>query len=122
LHVFVGFSQAPEFNATLDGPVSYTCLTSVAQAVAGSWESLAVFLGLKLFDENCRNVIQKRNPEDPFMQSVTMLEKWQDHLRGNCRRLISALCKMGRKDIAIREFGERLVEFLLQKPGINWFL
>jgi hypothetical protein len=30
-----------------------------------------------------------------------MLEKWQDRLRGNCRQLISALCKMARKDIAI---------------------
>ena len=115
-YVVVGSGQAvteSRSNAAVDGPVSPQRRVSVAEKVAGSWERLAINLSPSLFDTNLLEVIRRRYPYDSIMQSVTMLEEWEHNSPASCRWLISALCKIGRNDIAVSEFGEALVEFVL---------
>lgn len=88
----------------------------VAQQIAGSWSTLALYLSPEVFTMDKINEIQQ-GYRPSLIQAKAMIEKWsnQFHKHATRRVMMSALCKAGQRRQASLVFGDSLVD--LAVPG-----
>lgn len=87
-------------------------VVEVAEKVADEWTTLAAYLSAKLFPTANTNRIKDEHPRKTLDQARAMLDVWISKAgsRATRRKLIEAMCKMGRRAQANDVFGQQVVE------------